>query len=91
MMEPHTHPCHAHARPMPHPYKLQLQSPGICCVLTDAGVHVGNLKLIGGVWKFKAIGYDADGQVVPGGGILTNRHNVTFKTLDAAEINQILC
>ena len=59
-------------------------------MLTDAGQHVGNLKRIGGVWKFKAVGYDASGQVLPGGGQLTDRHNVAFATLDAAEINRIL-
>lgn len=70
--------------------KLQMQSPGICCVLTDAGLHVGNLKLIGGVWKFKAIGYDEAGQVIPGGGPLTGQHNAIFTALNAAEINRVL-
>ncbi|MGB4115287.1 MAG: hypothetical protein WBK51_01930 [Polaromonas sp.] len=65
-------------------------SPGICQVLTEAGLHVGNLKLIGGVWKFKAIGYDASGQVVPGGGPLTDKHNTIFNTLDEAKISQSL-
>ena len=46
---------------MPQHYKLQLQSPGICRVLTDAGLHVGNLKRIGGAWKFKAIGQGFNG------------------------------
>ena len=75
---------------MTYPFKLVQESPGICRVLTDAGQHVGNLKRIGGVWKFKAVGYDASGQVLPGGGQLTDRHNVAFATLDAAEINRIL-
>lgn len=73
---------------MPHQLKLQPESPGICRVLTDAGLHVGNLKLIGGVWKFKAIGYDASGRVIPGGGPLTHRHNTIFKALDQIEISQ---
>ena len=76
---------------MPHQFKLQAESAGICRVLTDSGLHVGNLKLIGGVWKFKAIGYDASDHVIPGGGPLTNRHNMVFNTLDEAEINKILC
>ena len=59
-------------------------------VLDRQGQCVGNLKLIGGVWKFKAIGYDAFDHVIPGGGLLTNRHNMVFNTLDEAEINQIL-
>ncbi len=29
--------------------------------LTSQGEHVGNLKFINGVWKFKAIGYDQNG------------------------------
>jgi len=48
---------------------------------------VGNLKLINGLWKFKAIGYDPQGDVIPGGGPLTDRHNTTFATLDEAEIS----
>ena len=75
---------------MSHPFKLEPQSPGICRVLTSAGLHVGNLKLISGVWKFKAIGYDTSGQVVPGGGPLTEKHNTAFTALDAAEINRVL-
>ena len=56
-------------------------------VLVNQGEHVGNLKLINGVWKFKAIGYDPNGDVIPGGGLLTDRHNTTFATLDVASIN----
>lgn len=55
-------------------------------VLTDHGDHVGNLKLINTVWKFKAIGYDPNGAVIPGGGPLTDRHNITFNTLDETVI-----
>jgi hypothetical protein len=54
----------------------------VCSVHTASREHVGNLKLIAGVWKFKAIGYDASGQVIPGGGPLTDRHNTAFTTLD---------
>ena len=60
---------------------------GACRVLDDQGRQVGNLKLIGGRWKFKAIGYDEDGQVTPGGGPLTAHHNLQFEQLDAAEIS----
>ena len=70
--------------------RLHTVSPVVCRVLTNSGLHVGNLKLIGGVWKFKAIGYDADGQVIPGGGPLTDMHNTIFKTLDDERISQIL-
>ncbi|MBC7548718.1 MAG: hypothetical protein H7224_08795 [Polaromonas sp.] len=59
----------------------------VCSVLTASGEHVGNLKLIGGVWKFKAIGYDADGHVIPGGGPLTDKHNTAFAAPDEALVN----
>ena len=70
--------------------RLHSVSPVVCRVLTNSGLHIGNLKLIGGVWKFKAIGYDASSHVVPGGGPLTDRHNVSFAALDEAEINRVL-
>ena len=70
--------------------KLQPANPQVCGVHTSAGVHVGNLKLIGGAWKFKAIGVDADGHVIPGGGPLTGRHNTVFAVLDEATISAAL-
>ena len=48
---------------------------------------MGNLKFINGVWKFKAIGYNKNGDIMPGWGSLTDRHNTTFGTLDEALIN----
>ena len=69
---------------------LQLVNPQVCGVHTSAGIHVGNLKLIGDVWKFKAIGIDAGGHVVPGGGPLTGRHNMVFAVLDEAAISAAL-
>jgi hypothetical protein len=60
---------------------------GACRVLDEQGRQVGNLKLIGGRWKFKAIGHDDQGQLVPGGGPLTDRHNMSFDQLDAVEIS----
>ena len=59
-------------------------------VLTGQGECVGNLKRIGAVWKFKALGQDADGQVVPGGGPLTGRHNMAFAELDEAAVSAAL-
>jgi hypothetical protein len=73
-----------------HPLRLHPVSPGICQLLTETGLHVGNLKLIGRVWKFKAIGYDASGQLIPGGGPLTDRHNASFAALDEVQINRVL-
>ena len=71
------------------PATLQLRpvNAQVCSVLTASGEHVGNLKLIGGVWKFKAIGYDASGRVIPGGGPLTDRHNTVFAMPDEALVN----
>jgi hypothetical protein len=59
-------------------------------VLTAQGLHVGNLKLINDLWKFKAIGYESSGDVIPGGGPLTERHNTTFSSLDVEEISRAL-
>ena len=59
-------------------------------VLDRRGQCVGNLKRIGPVWKFKALGPDADGQIVPGGGPLTDRHNMVFAGLDEAAVSAAL-
>lgn len=70
-------------------HKLQLSrfNDLIYRVLTAQGEHVGNLKWINGVWKFKAIGYAPNGDIIPGGGPLTDQHNTAFATLDETEIN----
>jgi hypothetical protein len=54
------------------------------------GRLVGNLKLIGTVWKFKAVGVEPDGGLVPGGGPFTHRHNITFVAPDAALVSLAL-
>jgi hypothetical protein len=54
------------------------------------GAHVGNLKHIGAVWKFKAVGYDADGSVLPGGGPFTDRHNTPLAEPDAQQLSAAL-
>lgn len=72
------------------PFTLSKVNDLVYQVLTAQGVHVGNLKRIRSVWKFKAIGYEPDGEVIPGGGPLTDRHNTAFETLDIAEINVAL-
>ncbi|MEO8118821.1 MAG: hypothetical protein ABI606_05810 [Rhodoferax sp.] len=66
---------------------LSKLNDGVYRVLRDQDEHVGYLKLINGVWKFKAIGYDEHGDAIPGGGPLTDRHNTTFVDLDEAVIN----
>ncbi len=68
-----------------HPVNAQ-----VCRVTSSDGAHVGNLKLIGGGWKFKAIGMDAGGHVIPGGGPLTGQHNKVFAVLDEAAISAAL-
>ncbi len=57
----------------------------VVAVYLPTGELVGHLKHIGSVWKFKAIGVEA-GQLVPGGGPLTHRHNETFAVWDEAAI-----
>lgn len=69
-----------------HPLTLSRVNQNVYRVLAGQDKHVGNLKLINGQWKFKAIGYGAHGELVPGGGPLTDRHNTTFVTLDEAVI-----
>lgn len=63
---------------------------GIHQVLTTSGEHVGILKWISGKWKFKALGVDHDGTLIPGGGPLTDRHNTSFDSLDLDQINATL-
>jgi len=67
--------------------KLILVNANVHSVHEANGAHVGNLKRIGGVWKFKAVGYDAAGHVLPGGGPLTAQHNTVCAALDAIELS----
>lgn len=76
--------------PRLNPLTLHKANDQVYRVHAQGGEHVGNLKMIGNVWKFKAIGYAADGGVIPGGGPLTGRHNTTFAHLDEALINASL-
>lgn len=69
---------------------LSRVNDGVYRVLAGPDLHVGNLKRIGGQWKFKAVGYDDLGHVIPGGGPWTGRHNTTFATPDEALINAVL-
>ena len=66
---------------------LSRSNDHVYLVLSDQGEHVGNLKFINGLWKFKAIGYERNGDIIPGWGPLTELHNTTFATLDVASIN----
>lgn len=72
------------------PLMLRAVNDNVYGVHLPDGSHVGNLKRIGSIWKFKAVGYDADGSVVPGGGPLTDRHNTVFEAPDVAQVNATL-
>ena len=61
-------------------------NPSVCQVRDAHGQLVGNLKLIGGSWKFKAIGFGPAGELIPGGGPFTHRHNTVFRALDAEAV-----
>jgi hypothetical protein len=68
------------------PLALQTLSEELCRVSDAHGVCVGHFKRIRGVWKFKALGQDAEGHTVPGGGPLTNRHNTMLAELNPASV-----
>lgn len=82
-----THPPATHRAGVPAPLSLRPVNEGVYAVLDANGEHVGYLKHIGGVWKFKAVGSTAQGETVPGGGPLTERHNAVFARPDAAEVS----
>lgn len=73
--------------PLARPLHLVPINAGVVSVHTADGAQVGSLKLVGGVWKFKAMGYDAAGRMEPGHGPLTEQHNMQFTTLDPAEVS----
>ena len=73
--------------PLAGPLQLLPVNAGVMAVHTADGGHVGSLKQVGGVWKFKAMGYDADGRMEPGHGPLTDQHNMQFAMPDAAEVS----
>lgn len=73
------------------PLTLSCVNSNVYSVHAANGAHVGNLKRIGTFWKFKAVGYDDTGAVVPGGGPLTDLHNTQFAAPDVAELNARLC
>lgn len=68
------------------PLTLKRLNDQVFGVITAQGEHVGNLKRVGGLWKFKAVGYSEGGDVMPGHGPLTHQHNLTFTEFDAPHI-----
>lgn len=73
--------------PVAGPLQLLPVNAEVLAVHTADGAHVGSLKKIGAVWKFKAMGYDAAGGMEPGGGPLTDQHNMQFTAPDATEVS----
>ena len=73
--------------PLAGPLQLLPVNAEVVAVHTATGAHVGSLKNVGGVWKFKAMGYGADGGMEPGHGPLTDQHNMAFAAPDAAEVS----
>jgi hypothetical protein len=69
------------------PFTLRAVNADVHSVHTADGAHVGNLKRVGALWKFKAIGYDNTGGIEPGGGPLTHLHNTQLAAPDEAELN----
>ncbi|MEY4346054.1 MAG: hypothetical protein RL032_1886 [Pseudomonadota bacterium] len=69
------------------PFTLRTVNADVHSVHTATGAHIGNLKRVGAVWKFKAIGYDDAGRIEPGGGPLTHLHNTPLAAPDEAELN----
>ena len=69
------------------PLTLRTVNANVVGVHWANGGHVGNLKRVGNIWKFKAIGYDDAGAVEPGGGPLTDQHNAEFAEPDADAVN----
>ena len=74
----------------PHDLVLQSVNESTCRVLDAQGMCLGHFKRIQGVWKFKALGRDDQGQLVPGGGPLTHRHNAVVNGLSPANVNAVL-
>jgi len=72
------------------PLQLRRVNDGALSVFTANGVLVGQIKRIGGTWKFKALWRDDVGDWVPGGGPFTDRHNTILDSTDAASWQQVL-
>ncbi|WP_395055587.1 hypothetical protein [Polaromonas sp.] len=70
--------------------RLEPLNDGVWRVKHSQHGHIGNLKRIGSVWKFKAVGYGPGGEVIPGGGPLTDFHNTPFAAPDEMLINAAL-
>jgi hypothetical protein len=65
---------------------IEKVNEGVYALHDPVGQHVGYFKWIQGQWKFKAVGYGPSGQLIPGGGPLTDQHNTRLAQLDEALI-----
>jgi len=72
------------------PLSLEPVNDGVYRVLDARARHVGNLKHIGGQWKFKAVGYTGHGALIPGGGPFTAQHNRVFEKPDEHAVSAAL-
>lgn len=72
--------------PLPGPLTMEPVNANVYSLHRADGTHVGNLKRVATVWKFKSVGYDTAGAVEPGGGPLTHQHNMVFEQPDAADV-----
>ena len=75
---------------MRRPLNLLPLSDAVFDVVDASGQRLGRLKRIGALWKFKAIGQGPGGELEPGGGPLTARHNMAFERPDAAVVSERL-
>jgi len=72
------------------PLILHPLNEGVRVVYASDGQLVGTLKLIRGQWKFKALGFDAAGDLIPGGGLLTDKHNTIVAQDSSESVTQAL-
>lgn len=72
------------------PLRLVLVNDGAYRLESATGVVVGQIKRIGGTWKFKALWLDEVGDWVPGGGPLTDRHNTVLNNTDVQRWQSVL-
>ena len=75
---------HTMSKPL---FSLDRVNEGVYRVTDGQAQHVGNLKRIGGLWKFKAVGYTPEGALIPGGGPLTAQHNQAFEAPDVEAVS----
>jgi len=72
------------------PLSLHPFNEGVRVVYAHDGQLVGTLKLIRGQWKFKALGFDEAGDLIPGGGLLTDKHNTIIEQDSSACVTAAL-